>query len=174
MLLVGCTGSPGPRQSWVSSHGGLDAGGRQERVDRAVRGLLDGVAAHAITVYVLDTAAVGAYGWPDGEVFLTRGLVDRLDDAEIAAAVAHELGHLLRHGHARNVVSLSGVDAAACEESAADALGVGLLIAHRVPADAMARMLATVAVSPGLSPACRRSLRQRIDALLRQTPAPSG
>ena len=54
--------------------------------------------------------AVTAYGWRGGNLFLTRGLVDVMDDDELAAAVAHELGHLLGDGHVHSMTSLRGCE----------------------------------------------------------------
>jgi len=42
---------------------------------------------------------LGAWAWPDGRIEVSRALVDRLDEEELAAALAHELGHLLDGGH---------------------------------------------------------------------------
>ncbi len=49
---------------------------------------------------VLDTPTPNAFSTPGGYVFLTRGLLNRLDDEEeLAAALAHEVAHVvLRHG----------------------------------------------------------------------------
>lgn len=50
--------------------------------------------------YVLDQPLANAHALPSGYVFVTRGLLALLDDeAELAAALAHELGHLAE-GHA--------------------------------------------------------------------------
>ena len=50
--------------------------------------------------YVLDQPLANAHALPSGYVFVTRGLLALLDDeAELAAALAHELGHLAQ-GHA--------------------------------------------------------------------------
>jgi predicted Zn-dependent protease len=50
--------------------------------------------------YVLDQPLANAHALPSGYIFVTRGLLALLDDeAELAAALAHELGHLAQ-GHA--------------------------------------------------------------------------
>jgi predicted Zn-dependent protease len=47
--------------------------------------------------YVLDMPTPNAHALPSGYVFVTRGLLAMLDDeAELAAALAHELGHVSR------------------------------------------------------------------------------
>jgi Zn-dependent protease with chaperone function len=105
---------------------------------------------------------VAAYSYPDGSIFITRGLVDRSTDDEIAAAVAHELGHLLGDGHLRGLATLRGTDGDA--EARADAVGCEALVAQGIPPDAMARMLMMVArASP--SQACCRDLCRRVGIL---------
>jgi predicted Zn-dependent protease len=46
-----------------------------------------------------DADAINAFALPGGQIFLTRGLFDRLrDEAELAAVLGHELGHVVgRH-----------------------------------------------------------------------------
>jgi Zn-dependent protease with chaperone function len=111
---------------------------------------------------------VGAYGWRSGELFVTRALVDLLDDQELAAALAHEMGHLLGDGSARRWAGLSGgsdSDASLTVEANADRLGADLLRRHHVPPQAMPRMLAKVARATGLDGACQDALRRRIELL---------
>ncbi|MGY1457427.1 MULTISPECIES: M48 family metalloprotease [unclassified Luteimonas] len=52
------------------------------------------------TFGVLDDGEVNAYAAPGGYVMLTRGLYELLgDDAELAAVLAHELGHVVQRDH---------------------------------------------------------------------------
>lgn len=54
---------------------------------------------HPFRFQVLGAEAINAFALPDGSVYITRGLLDRLaaDDA-VAAVLAHEIGHVvLRH-----------------------------------------------------------------------------
>ena len=47
---------------------------------------------------VLDSPDLNAFALPGGYVYVTRGLLDKLDESELAALLAHELGHLsLKH-----------------------------------------------------------------------------
>ena len=171
-LLVGCASEGATRQAWVNGQGGLDRGVTQRRVDRAVAPLIDGTAGSRISVRILNSPDVCAYGWKDGDIYLTRGLVALLDDSQIAAAVAHELGHLLQDGHVRSLVSLRGCESGADEEGSADLLGIGLLEARGLSGEAMVGMLTKVAQAPGVSPSCRRDLLRRAAALeRRRTPA---
>lgn len=67
---------------------------------------------------VLDQPAANAHALSNGYIFVTRGLLALMDDeAELAAAMAHEIGHLTeRHAaqreQARRVVMDAAVDAA--------------------------------------------------------------
>lgn len=68
--------------------------------------------------FVLDQPIANAHALSNGYVFVTRGLLAVMDDeAELAAAMGHELGHLIeRHAaqreQARRVVMNAAVDAA--------------------------------------------------------------
>ncbi len=89
---------------------------------------------------------VGAWAWPDRRVRVSRALVDLLDDDELTAALAHELGHLLDRGDlpsppAALIGGASGDD----PELRADQIGRRLVEASGRSPDAMARMLAKIA-----------------------------
>ena len=52
------------------------------------------------TFGVIDDGEVNAFAAPGGYVLLTRGLYELLaDDAELAAVIAHELGHVVQRDH---------------------------------------------------------------------------
>ena len=52
------------------------------------------------TFGVLDDGEVNAFAAPGGYVLITRGLYQLLaDDAEVAAVIAHELGHVVQRDH---------------------------------------------------------------------------
>lgn len=167
-LLGGCANSPNERQAWIEARGGLDTGNRQDRVDQAACRLVAGVCGTAVSLHVLHSDTVGAWCWPDGEIFLTGGLVNRLDDVEIAAAVAHELGHLVNDSHIIGVVSLGGASSEHDAESRADLTGIMLLEAQRIPGDAMVRMLTKVARSGAQPASVQRAMQCRIDVLNRR------
>lgn len=121
---------------------------------------------------VLNSPAACAYAWPDGHVFVTRGLAQALDDEELAAAVAHELGHLLNDGHLAAQASLrgcwavSGDPAAGGVEARADATGAALLRLRGIPADAMPLMLRALRATGRLSPACAAGIGPRLARLV--------
>ncbi|MGJ3237470.1 MAG: M48 family metalloprotease [Anaerolineae bacterium] len=51
---------------------------------------------------VLDSEVINAFALPGGQVFITTGMLERLDENEVAAVLAHEIVHVLaRHGAQR-------------------------------------------------------------------------
>lgn len=177
LCLIGCAaqgnGLAGPPRAsepswanWAQSQGGLaDYGLRWQRASAAGERLA--ARRMAISIHVLDTAAVTAYSFADGHVFVTRGLVDVATDDQLAAAIAHEMGHLLSDGH----VAWSGFRAIAGhgeadKEVQADMVGVQLLRARGISPGALAQMLRKVVVATP-SKATQESLRARIGRLER-------
>lgn len=66
--------------------------------------------------YVLDQPVANAHALSNGYVFVTRGLLALMDDeAELAAAMGHELGHLTQHHAAQRERARRGVMDAAVE-----------------------------------------------------------
>jgi predicted Zn-dependent protease len=163
---TGCSTSPGYQASWMSRQGGILLEPlRQERVNGIARRLVISHPELPTTVRILNSKAVCAYGFADGTLFVTRGLVDRADDEVIAAALAHELGHLLGDGHVRQVVSIKGCNDDLGAEGRADAYGIELLRAENLPPDSMVRMLSIVRDSNSLPPSCIQAMDQRIEWL---------
>lgn len=162
--LVGCAAAPGPVDAWVDRQGGLSAGAElQQRVDAIARRVSSDV-----RVAVLNSADLAAYGWPDGRVFVTRGLVAAASDDELAAAIAHELGHLLADGHVDPPAALKGRAARSAHEAEANAdrIACELLTAGGADPGAMRRLLTKLAAAtPGASTRLQATLRQRISYL---------
>jgi predicted Zn-dependent protease len=52
------------------------------------------------TFYLVNTDIVNAFALPGGHIYLTRGLISRMENgSEFAGAIAHEIGHVAaRHG----------------------------------------------------------------------------
>src|SRR5262249_48863309 len=112
-----------------------------------------------------NTDAVGAFSWPSGRVFVTRGLMDHLDDQELSAVIAHELGHLLTDGQLQTVASLKGCCSDPDAEVRADAAGVALLRTQGISVEPMIRMLGKVERYGSLPTACRLAMDHRIALL---------
>jgi predicted Zn-dependent protease len=135
------------------------------RASRVAAPLLAHCGDRPLQLDVLNSDVPAGYSWPDGRICVTRGLLDTLGDVELAAAIAHELGHLLNGGHLHGVAALNGAAASNDQEEAADDAGVRLLIECGLPPTAMPRMLQRVKDS-ALTPAhCAPDLERRADRL---------
>ena len=164
-VLLGCGGGGSGRTRWVERQGGVLDDARQRRVEAVGRRVVPPHLRGAVVVLVLDSDEVTAFSWRDGSVYLTRGLVDRCTDDELAAAIAHELGHLLGDGHLPPVAGLRGCEHGLDEEERADRVGVELLRACGLPPEAMATMLSAVMESGESGSLYRQSLDGRIRAI---------
>ena len=159
-FTVGCAAGTA-RQSWIASQGGVCDCTEVRRARAVANALGVGTAHRSIEVHVLAREDLAAYSWPDGAVFVTRGLVRQLDDQELAAAIAHELGHL----EGNLPVALKGNGAGLQIEERADDNGVELLRKGGAPASAMPRMLRKIVNQNGLTPAVRSQIQERIRRL---------
>jgi Zn-dependent protease with chaperone function len=138
-LLSACASLPAPPptwQRWSEQQGGLETGRTVQAAEDALA-RLSACGCPKIRVRVLASDRTEAFGWRDGSVFVTRGLVAALLPEELAAAIAHEIAHV-RAGTAR--------------EAEADRLGVELLRASGLPAERMAAMLAKLAATAAPDP----------------------
>jgi predicted Zn-dependent protease len=145
--------------AWSQDEGGEVADARVERVRAIGEGLAEKASCTGVTFHVLRNTGITAYSWPTGEVFMTSGLVDRASDDELAAAIAHELGHLVagREGKA----SLRGINAPLEVEQQADAIGCELLQASgRSPKSLVSMLQKVCAAAPNRK--CLREIQQRI------------
>jgi Zn-dependent protease with chaperone function len=91
--------------------------------------------------------------------------MDHLNDAELSAVIAHELGHLLTDGNLQTVASLKGCCVNPDREVRADAAGVALLRTQGLSADTMIHMLRKVEKYGSLPPNCRLAMEHRIALL---------
>lgn len=135
----------------------LDHPGLQAYVDAvgqrlAKQGPQPGLAWHFT---VLDSPGVNAFSLPGGYVYVTRGLLAYLNsEAELAAVLAHELGHVLaRHGVAagadadslRQALAASRAEGYGRErELEANRLGVGILAQAGYAPQALADVMSTL------------------------------
>ncbi len=82
--------------------------------------------------FVLDQPVANAHALPSGYVFVTRGLLALIDDeAELAAAMGHELGHITeRHAAERERQRRSVMDAAIDAAMKSGSVSVGRSVAR--------------------------------------------
>ena len=168
LLLNGCGTSPLSHSVdlWVIHQGGIVEGSQQTRAEAVARPLFACCMGRAASIQVLNTDAVSAFSWRNGRVFVTRGLMDHLNDDELAAVIAHELGHLLSDGQLQTVASLRGCCVDPDREVRADATGLALLRAQGLSAGPMVSMLRMIEKYGSLPPACRLAMDHRITLLL--------
>jgi Zn-dependent protease with chaperone function len=114
-------------------------------------------------VCVLDSPKPAAYSWSNGNIYLTRGLIERLNDDEMSAVIAHELGHLTHADSASQGFALGGLRTG--DEQSADAVGIMLLRLSGIPPAALAHALAKVRDAPQTPVDVRQSLTARIALL---------
>jgi Zn-dependent protease with chaperone function len=154
----------------VTGQGGVVAGSDQARASALASPLIAACVGRKIRIQVLATNAVCAFSWASGRVFVTHGLMARLNDEELTAAIAHELGHLLSDGQLQTVASLKGCCVDPDREVRADAAGVALLGAEGLSAAPMIRMLQKVKNDPSLPTNCRAGIEHRLSILQKQQP----
>ena len=142
---------------------------RQQRAEAACALFNRELGGRAPQIHVLNTEAVGAYGWPDAQIYVSRGLVDLLTDEQLAAAVAHEMGHLLADGHLHSIVSLRGCCQTPDAEVRADAVAVELLRTRGIPPGVMIDMLQRVESGASVSSSCRAGIAKRIELIRQRT-----
>lgn len=170
-VLAGCGASPRGVARWELRQGGrCDDLALRLRLDSVCRPLraVDGLGRCELAV--IDSDQPGAYAWPtdDGcRVYVTRGLMAMTSDDELAAAVAHEMGHLVDGGHVR-IASLTGDDYVDAERRA-DAIGCRLLHEAGFTTDAMRNLLSKLAQT---NPHWRKALALRANSLSPRNPSP--
>lgn len=159
-FMPGCAAEPPQWQSAEAKN--LVADGRTMRLLSAAKRFERHFPMGSCRFELIDRPKAGAFAWTDGRIAVTRGLIDLLDDEELAAAVSHEIGHLLADGHLSGRVGLHGTSDV---EVRADTLGCQLLIEAGIPPASMKRMLEKLATAPGLTPRQRAAVKARIQRL---------
>ena len=166
---VGCSAGPSNTiDRWAAERGGVLVDARQDRAERTLARLsVANVTSKRLSIAVLDTSSIGAFSWPSGQVFVTRGLVDLVDDDELCAAIAHEAGHLVVDGHLPPPAALDGYRRSSRQdcEVTADLMARELLKGSSVDGQALPRLLKKIANQPAASPASRAQLSRRIAQL---------
>jgi Zn-dependent protease with chaperone function len=164
---VGCAQQErrSPSRCWVACNGGRSAdvslAARVERVCACLR------PSRHVKTYVLASPQPAAYSWRNGDLFVTEGLLQLLDDDELAAALAHEIGHLQRPVRTAEVVGLQGKEDGLRVEVDADRIGVRLLRRIGIAPATMAAMLDKVKEAAILDENYRNDLSVRIERLRR-------
>lgn len=156
-----------PFERWVSPRGVLLAGLPKARAENVLRSVHPCLETTPLRIHVLDSSDVGAFAWPEGDIVITTALLELLSDDELAAAIAHEVGHLLSDGHLRAAAALVGEPSQHDSEAAADELGTRLLTDGGRPAEAMIRMLEKVQRANAPAGATLRGLARRTALLKR-------
>jgi len=92
---------------------------------RLLGGIEEGIPELPWEFTLLDSAVINAFALPGGQVYLSRGLADKLtSEAEMAGVIGHEIGHVTaRHGNQRITKQLGfnvGMAVAALVVGAAD------------------------------------------------------
>jgi predicted Zn-dependent protease len=166
-LLAGCATGPQAQtvDRWAAHQGGVLEDARVTRLKTVAQPLVACCKGRTIRLQVLAKDSVCAFSWPSGRVFVTRGLMDHLTDAELDAVVAHELGHLLSDGELHTVASLRGCSSDPDREVRADAAGVGLLRLAGLGTEPMVTMLEKVELYGSMSTNCRAAMDHRIELL---------
>lgn len=77
------------------------------------------------TFYVVDSEVINAFALPGGKIFITRGLIAKMDnDAQLAAVLGHEIGHVTAQHAGQQMTHQLGVGIAVA--GASTAAGVAL------------------------------------------------
>lgn len=166
LLAAGCTRSVN-KSAWIEKQGGLvqdmDPSPRLE----ACLNSLSICLGTRPQLFVLESPAITAHAWSDGSIYLTRGLMTAMDDEQLAAAIAHEIGHLLDEDHLMSVSqwSLPGKSLPLDSEVRADWIGCKLLAAQGLTSEAMTRALERVQQWDGLSTTQQQAIGRRIELL---------
>lgn len=157
-----------PFERWVSARGVLLVGLSKARAENVLRSVHPCLETTPLRIHVLDSPDVGAFAWPEGDIVVTAALLDLLSDDELAAAIAHEVGHLLSDGHLRSAAALVGKPSQHDAEAAADELGMRLLTDGGRSASAMARMIRKVQAARGSNDSAFQALGYRLELLERK------
>ncbi len=144
-----------------------------------------------IAVNIYDIPTINGLAAPDGQIYLTQGFVEayrarRVTAAELAAVVAHELGHVSLGHMRRRMIDFTGQNAVFVMLSAILGRflpGIGIWIARALSSALMARLsqrdeyeadefAAALMVKSGYGTGPQISLFQRLDALTGQGARP--
>ena len=170
MLLTGCsiigqTPDVSSHHKWALQHGGILVDQRQQRLNQTCQLLASVCLDIVIDPHVLNSNDLAAYSWPNGELYVTRGMIDAANPDELAAVVAHEIGHLIDHRHSNATTMLLGQKHHLNPEIQADSMGCRILAACNISTTAMLHMLQKVKQSTQPRDPVYALLNQRIQRL---------
>lgn len=166
VLITGCARSSSNRNHRIEGQPKFVTGLPQDRAEAALAALSSSHDGRSLKIVVLDSQDVGAYCWPSGKVVLTRGLLEVVDDPQLIAAIAHEVGHLLADGHLPGRAALAGCQSSPDAETEADLVARALLRSRDLPDEALVGLLQKLAAHPQTTSACRGHLDRRVARLL--------
>jgi putative metalloprotease len=158
--------------------------------DPAIISLADRLAAAlelpAIKVHVFEIEPVNGLAAPDGRIFLTRGFLNarmrgEVTPEELAAVIAHELGHVALGHIRRRMIDFTGQNAVFVMLSALlnrFIPGLGIWIANLISTALMARLsrrdefeadayASALLLKAGIGTAPQKSLFRKLEALTR-------
>lgn len=121
---------------------------RDPKLEALVARLAAALELPQIRVNLYDIEAVNGLASPDGQIYLTRGFIERREkgevtDEELASVIAHELGHVALGHTRRRMIDFSGQNAVFMMLSTVlNRLlpGVGVLVARGISTALMARL----------------------------------
>jgi hypothetical protein len=161
LLAAGCASAPLESAQTPRPHPTDQA--RVEQAISRLRPAFSGVA----NVRVIPDDAPNAFSWPNGAITISQGLVRLLTNDQLAAVIAHELGHITiarTSAPADKNFALKGTGPAD-EESRADAIAIDLLHHSNLNPDTLPQALCLVRDSPQTSPTIKTFLTRRINRL---------
>lgn len=168
LLLTACGTAPLPGMSqelsWSQRHGGAVFDSSQQRAQRLCNELCSKIAAYHLKVFILESSRLGGWSWPDGHIYLTSALVSAADNAELAAAMAHEMGHLVNNQNINAPQALARGEKHLAIESAADFTGCRILAGIGIAPASMIDLLKMVRAK-SRDPMLRHALVERITFL---------
>ena len=170
LVLSGCTSgmSGGNMQAvesgWILQHGGVVKDAQQSRAQRLCNRLCNGWINNTVRVRIIDSQRLGAWTWPDRDIYISLGLVSHLNNGELSAAIAHEMGHLINSRAVQCPYALGRSGEKLGIEAGADLTGSRVLVAHGISPQNLIRVLQLLyRCSSNVS--LRNSLQSRIHAL---------
>jgi hypothetical protein len=102
-------------------------------------------------VHIIESDSLAAYSYSDGSIYLTRALIDRTTNNQLAAVIAHELGHLAAAPTSPARFALEG--------------STHILLSHNIPPTSLSQSLTLVRDDPQTPPNLKPALTQRISRL---------